>query len=138
MSAKDKFHEIVKTALQKDRWIITHDPYPLQAGSFNLAIDIGAEKIIAAEQKGRKIAVEIKSFRSPYRIADFYNALGQFISYRSALKLQDKDRQLYLGVPSDIYEEFFQTSFIQELVQENQVYLLTYNIEQEVIERWLP
>ncbi len=138
MSAKDKFHEIVKTALQKDQWIVTHDPYPLQAGSFNLAIDIGAEKIIAAEQKGRKIAVEIKSFRSPSRIADFYNALGQFISYRSALKLQDKDRQLYLGVPSDIYEEFFQTSFIQELVQENQVYLLTYNIEQEVIERWLP
>ena len=88
MSAKDKFHETVKTALQKDRWIVTHDPYPLQAGSFNLAINLGAEKIIAAEQERRKIAVEIKSFRSPSRIADFYSALGQFISYRSALKIQ--------------------------------------------------
>ncbi len=37
MSAKDTFHAIVKTALQKDGWLITHDPYPLQAGSFNLA-----------------------------------------------------------------------------------------------------
>lgn len=138
MSAKDKFHETVKTALQKDRWVITHDPYPLQAGSFNLAIDLGAEKIIAAEQTGRKIAVEIKSFRKPSRIADFYSALGQFISYRSALKIQEPDRRLYLGVPSEIYEEFFLTSFIQELVQENQIYILTYNIQQEVIERWLP
>ncbi len=29
MSAKDAFHEVVKTALQKDGWQITHDPYNL-------------------------------------------------------------------------------------------------------------
>ncbi|MGL4880890.1 MAG: element excision factor XisH family protein, partial [Waterburya sp.] len=48
MPAKDKFHQIVKTAIQKDGWTITHDPYPLQAGSFDLAIDLGAEEIVAA------------------------------------------------------------------------------------------
>ncbi len=53
MSARDAYHGIVKTALQKDGWLITHDPYPLQAGSFDLAIDLGVEKIIAAERKGR-------------------------------------------------------------------------------------
>ena len=26
MSAKDRFHDVVKTALQKDGWRITHDP----------------------------------------------------------------------------------------------------------------
>jgi XisH protein len=28
--AKDIFHNTVKTALQKDGWIITHDPYKLR------------------------------------------------------------------------------------------------------------
>ncbi|WP_211178816.1 MULTISPECIES: element excision factor XisH family protein [Brasilonema] len=28
MLAIDAFHTIVKTALQKDKWQITHDPYP--------------------------------------------------------------------------------------------------------------
>ncbi|MEG3972351.1 element excision factor XisH family protein [Microcoleus sp. T2B6] len=27
MPAKDKFHELVKTALQNQDWTITHDPY---------------------------------------------------------------------------------------------------------------
>lgn len=138
MSAKDTFHAIVKTALQKDGWLITHDPYPLQAGSFNLAIDLGAEKIIAAQRGERKIAVEIKSFLGPSKISEFYGALGQFIAYRAALQVQEKERTLYLAVSSNIYEQFFTTSFIQELVQQNQLYLLSYDIEQEVIERWQP
>ncbi len=40
MSAKDKFHQIVITAIQKDGWIVTHDPYLLQAGSFDLALTL--------------------------------------------------------------------------------------------------
>ncbi len=138
MSAKDAFHAIVKTALQKDGWLITHDPYPLQAGSFNLAIDLGAQKVIAAQRGERKIAVEIKSFLGPSKISEFYGALGQFIAYRAALQVQEKERTLYLAVSSNIYDQFFTTPFIQELVQQNQLYLLSYDIEQEVIERWQP
>ena len=138
MSARDAFHEVVKTALQKDGWLITHDPYPLQAGTFDLAIDLGAEKVIAAEREGWKIAVEIKSFLRPSKISEFYGALGQFIAYRSALNSQDPQRVLYLAVSSDIYERFFATSFIQGLVVQNQLLLLIYDIDGEVIERWLP
>lgn len=138
MSARDAFHEIVKTALQKDGWLITHDPYPLQAGTFDLAIDLGAEKVIAAERKGWKIAVEIKSFLGASKISEFYGAMGQFIAYRTALKSQDSQRVLYLAVSSDIYERFFVTSFIQELVEQNQMLLLIYDIDREVIQQWLP
>ncbi|MBD2594200.1 XisH family protein [Nostoc spongiaeforme FACHB-130] len=138
MSARDAFHEVVKTALEKDGWLITHDPYPLQAGTFDLAIDLGAEKVIAAEREGWKIAVEIKSFLGPSKISEFYGALGQFIAYRSALNSQDPQRVLYLAVSSDIYERFFATSFIQGLVVQNQLLLLIYDIDREVIERWLP
>ena len=107
MSAKDAFHEVVKTALQKDGWQITHDPYNLQAGTLELYIDLGAEKVVAAQKDGQKIAIEIKSFLGASKISQFYTALGQFISYRSALQQQEADRILYLAVPSNVYDSFF-------------------------------
>lgn len=58
MSARDLFHPIVGIALEKEGWQITHDPYGLLADSFDLAIDLGAEKVIAAELGETKIAVE--------------------------------------------------------------------------------
>ena len=101
MSAKDAFHEVVKTGdLEKDGWQITHDPYTLQAGSLELYIDLGAERVVAAQKDGQKIAVEIKSFIGPSKISQFYTALGQFISYRASLQQQESDRILYLAVPS--------------------------------------
>jgi len=138
MSARDLFHDIVKLALQKDNWQITHDPYALQAGSFDLAIDLGAEKIIAADRGEQKIAVEIKSFLGSSKISEMYVALGQFITYRIALHKQDLDRILYLAVPEDLYEKFFATPFIQDLIQQNQVYLITYDVEKEIISQWIP
>ncbi len=136
MPAKDAFHEVVKIALQKDGWQITHDPYTLQAGTLELYIDLGAEKVVAAEKDGQKIAVEIKSFIGPSKISQFYTALGQFISYRAALQQQETDRLLYLAVPSNVYESFFTMGFIQSLVEQNQIHLMIYDIEQEAIAQW--
>jgi hypothetical protein len=136
MPAKDAFHEVVKIALQKDGWQITHDPYTLQAGTLELYIDLGAEKVVAAEKDGQKIAVEIKSFIGPSKLSQFYTALGQFISYRAALQQQETDRILYLAVPSNAYDSFFTLGFIQYLVQQNQIYLMIYDIEQEAIAQW--
>ena len=138
MSARDLFHGIVKNALQKDGWTITHDPYQLATGSFDLAIDLGAEKVIAAHREERKIAIEIKSFLGSSKISQFYGALGQFIAYRTALQTQDQERILYLAVPNDIYDRFFLTPFVQELVIQNQLYLITYSITSESLEKWIP
>jgi XisH protein len=136
MSAKDAFHEVVKTALQKDGWQITHDPYNLQAGTLELYIDLGAEKVVAAEKNGQKIAVEIKSFIGPSKISQFYTALGQFISYRAALQKQENERILYLAVPGNVYDSFFTMGFIQSLVKQNQIYLIVYDLEKEAISQW--
>lgn len=136
MSAKDAFHTVVKTALEKEEWLITHDPYTLQAGTLELYVDLGAEKVIAAEKQGQKIAVEIKSFLSPSKITELYAALGQFIIYRIALQEQEADRTLYLAVPSTVYNNFFILPFIQSVIKTNQLFLLIYNIEQEAISEW--
>ena len=59
MPAKDIFHNTVKNALQKDGWTITHDPLSIRFGKVELYVDLGAEKLIAAQKNGEQIAVEI-------------------------------------------------------------------------------
>ncbi|WP_088240707.1 XisH family protein [Calothrix rhizosoleniae] len=138
MPAKDVFHEVVKIALQKDGWQITNDPLTISVGGVNLSIDLAAEKLIAAERKGQKIAVEIKSFlQKSSAISEFHTALGQFINYRGALRRLQPERILYLAVPLTTYKTFFQLYFPKDMVAENQVKMLIYDVEQEVIFQWI-
>jgi hypothetical protein len=134
--AKDLFHEAVKQALIKEKWVITADPLKIQIGGVKLEIDLAGEKVFAAEREGQKIAVEIKSFLRPSNITDFHAALGQFLNYRLALKMREPDRTLFLAVPTDTWDSFFQESFIQEAVQEYQVKLFVYNPVEETIVIW--
>lgn len=62
MPARDIYHDTVKTALEKEGWIITDDPLTLRFGGRQLMVDLGAEHLLAAEKEGQRIAVEIKSF----------------------------------------------------------------------------
>ena len=137
MPAKDVFHQAMRHALEKDGWTITHDPLLLRYELGNLYIDLGAEKILAAEQAGKKIAVEIKSFIQSSAISEFYTALGQFISYRTLLKEQYSEYVLYLAVPLDTYTSFFATQLAQTIISNQQLKLIVYQPQQEVIDRWL-
>ncbi|BAY31795.1 fdxN element excision controlling factor protein [Nostoc carneum NIES-2107] len=138
MPAKDVFHQVVKTALQKDGWQITNDPLTISVGGVNLSIDLAAEKLIAAERQGQKIAVEVKSFlQQSSAISEFHTALGQFINYRGALKRLQPERVLYLAVPLTTYNTFFQLDFPKDMIAENQVKMLIYDVEQEVIFQWI-
>ena len=98
MSAKDIFHESVKNALQKEEWLITDDPLKFKFGEVNFRIDLGAEKVIAAEKAGEKIAIEIKSFLNPSAITDFYNALGQLVTKRQGHLKRLKTTNLKSGI----------------------------------------
>jgi hypothetical protein len=134
--AKDLFHYAVRQALIKEKWVITADPLIIRIEGVKLEIDLAAEKVFAAEKAGRKIAVEIKSFLNPSTITDFHAALGQFLNYRLALQLREPDRTLYLAVPLDTFESFFQEIFIQEAIKLYQVKLAIYNPLQEIITAW--
>jgi hypothetical protein len=134
--AKDLFHYAVKKALVKEQWVITADPLTIKIEGVKMEIDLAADQVFAAEKAGRKIAVEIKSFVNPSAITDFHAALGQFLNYRLALQMRESDRSLYLAVPEDTYESFFQETFIQEAVRLYQVKLVIYNPIQEVITKW--
>jgi hypothetical protein len=136
MSRKDRFHQAVKNALEKDGWTITHDPLSLKIGTLRLQVDLGAEKLIAAEKDNQKIAVEIKSFLRASKITDFYQAFGQFLPYKVALKRIEPERVIYLAINST-YEELFGEVLIQDLLEEYPVKLIIYNPEKEEVQSWI-
>ena len=136
MAAKDLFHDAVRQALISEQWVITADPLVVKIEGVKLEIDLAAEKVIAAEKGERKIAVEIKSFLKPSTITDFHSALGQFLNYRLALQMRDPERTLYLAVPIDTFESFFQEPFIRAAVESYKVKLVIYNPLEEVIVLW--
>ena len=53
MPARDLYHNKCRNALVRDGWNITHDPLRLKWGVKDMYVDLGAEKILAAEKAGR-------------------------------------------------------------------------------------
>jgi len=137
MSAKDFFHDAVKSALQKDGWIITDDPLYLKLGDDQLRVDLAAERLIAAQRDREKIAVEVKSFLSPSTISEFHTALGQFLNYRVVLQVQQPERTLYLAVTEEIYRTFFRRDLAQLSIQTYQVKMIVFKPVTEVILQWI-
>lgn len=117
--------------------MITDDPLHLKYGGLNLYVALGAEKILAAEQAGQKIAVEIKSFAQLSLTNEFHKALGQFLGYRWVLKQQQPERLLYLAILNEIYLGFLNFPYAKALSEEYQVKYLVYSVTQETIVKWL-
>ena len=62
MVAKDTYHDNFVRSLQKDGWTITDDPLTIPYKGTEVLVDIGAERLLAAERDGKRIAVEVTSF----------------------------------------------------------------------------
>lgn len=137
MPAKDIFHDTVRIGLEKEGWIITNDPLYLDFGGVEVYIDLAAEKIIAAERDGAKIAVEVKSFIGSSAISEFHKALGQFINYKIALSQKQPERTMYLAVPIATYETFFKLELIQLVIKTQGIRLIVYNPSKQEIEQWI-
>lgn len=139
MPAKDIYHQTVKIALVKDGWTITHDPYRIRlARGKNLFVDLGAERLIAADRDTEKIAVEIKSFTRASDMKDLEDALGQFVLYSHLLLRYAPERTLYLAVTEEIRKTVFEEEAGQILIEDGIIRLVTFDPTQEVIVRWIP
>jgi XisH protein len=137
MPAKDLYHDTVKTALIKDGWIITADPLTITIGLRSAYIDLGAEKLIAAERGSEKIAVEIKSFLSPSPISDLEMAWGQFFMYARTLQRRDPDRCLYLAINQKTFNTLFKEEAGQLLLEEPGFHLIVFDPTKEEISQWI-
>ena len=137
MPARDVYHDAVKSALIKDGWIITADPYKIKYKDAKLFADLAAKRVMAAEQSGQKIIVEIKSFLGPSVMRDFESALGQYILYQNLLAATEPEYELYLAVKESTYENVFQRPSVQLVVERNRVRIIAVDMDKQEILRWI-
>lgn len=135
MPVKDRYHDAVRTALVKDGWTITHDPLRLEVGKSKLYVDLAAERLIAADKGEQRIAVEVKSFLGHSVIADFEDALGQYLLYGRVLQGTHPGRLLWIAMPQEAFDELFNDPEWDQLRQ-GLARILVYEPAEEVIIRW--
>ena len=136
MPARDKVHQQVVSALRKDGWTITHDPFRVIWKKRKLQIDVGAERLLAAQKGDDKIAVEIKSFIGANDLEDLYQAIGQFILYRKALRKADPDRLLFLAIDIVAFKQIFDDPEGESLRAEEGINLLVFDKHTEDVILW--
>jgi hypothetical protein len=137
MPARDLHHDVVRSALVKDGWTITDDPFVIEYEDVTLFADLGAERTLAAEREGRRIVVEIKTFAGPSPIREFETALGQYELYRGLLEVTEPDRVLYLAVADVVFDSLFQRESIQVIVRRNGLKFIVVGLENEEVLQWI-
>jgi len=138
MPRKDIYHDTVKRALIKDGWTITHDQFSFKLGKKVLFADLGAERVISAEKKLRKVIVEVKNFIGRSQVNDLENALGQYVLYHQGLLEANINRELYLAVTRSTFNKVFQIPLGGVLLKNNIIQLMVFDEAKEVIIQWLP
>ena len=99
-----------------------------------MRVDLGAEKLFAAEKGLDKIAVEIKSFIKDSFIYDFYEASGQYQFYEEFLEEQEKERVLYLAISEVIYKaRFLRDASVMRMCNKNGIKFIIVNMAKQKI-----
>jgi len=137
MPRRDLYHDHVRKALENDGWTITDDPLKLKLGGKDLYVDLGAEKLLAAEKEDRKIAVEVKSFVGPSIITELEIALGQYVLYHDIMAKTKPERVLYLAIPDEVYLEIFEEPIGEVLLENKRVLLIVYDPNNEEALKWI-
>ena len=137
MPRKDIYHDIVKNALIKDGWTITHDPLTLSFGDKDIYVDIGAERPIGAEKDGRRIAVEVKSFVGKSDVDDLEKAIGQYVMYRDVILETEPERVLYMAVPEVAFLGIFSGRLGQLIIKRQKLKLIVFNPSREATLQWI-
>jgi hypothetical protein len=137
MPRLDVIHDAVRNALVKDGWSITADPYKIKYEEITLYADLAAEALIAAERKGQKIVVEVKSFVGLSKLQDLKEALGQYDIYFYLLETTEPDRKLYVAVSDEVYRFFFNQKAIQLIISKHKLPLIVVDLEKEEIVTWI-
>jgi hypothetical protein len=69
------------------------------------------------------------NFRLIYRLKSF--------TMPSIWEVRESDRQLYLAIPLETYETFFQSRFAQTAIERHDLRLIIYNPISEEIVQWI-
>jgi hypothetical protein len=123
--------------LLKDGWTITADPYKIRYEDITLYADLAAERPIAAERKGHKIRIEVKSFVGLSKLQDLKEALGQYDIYLYLIEATEPSRKLYVAISEKAFKDFFNRKAIQFIITRHKLPLIVVNLEDEEIVTWI-
>ncbi len=135
--ARDFFHQVVREALEADGWTITADPFIIKTIGLRLEIDLAAEQVFAAEKGKEEIVVEVKSFLSKSKLADFYEAKGKYDTYRYGLIEAPINKKIYLAIEETIFNTFFKKPLIKTIVEKDHIDLIIFNSITKRIVKWI-
>jgi hypothetical protein len=137
--AKDIYHNLVKEALIKEGWTITHDPFylPIGLGTKKLEADLGAEKFFAAQKNTEKILVGVKSFITSSNINELHKSVGQFDFYALLIEGIEPERVPYLAMPEDAFEDLIREPIVQTFLKRHHVNIITYHTTTHEICQWI-
>jgi hypothetical protein len=134
MPARDHHHEAVKNALQKDGWLITHDPRTVVLPERFLYIDLRATRM----DEEIAILVEVKGFEQASQVEALAEALGKYNLYRAALQLNGIREPLYLAIPQAAYNGIVSETLGHQIIHDYGVRILVFDVATEEIIQWLP
>lgn len=100
-------------------------------------VDLGAEKLLAAERDGQKIAVEIKSFVGKSEINDLENAVGQFVLYNDVLEETEPQRKLFLAIRQSVFAGVFEDEIGKILLRKKRINLLVFDELTKEVLQWI-
>jgi hypothetical protein len=137
MPARNRYHRQLRRALENDGWTITHDPLHLKFGGRDMLVDLGAERLLAAEKAEQRVAVELHSFVGPSEVEDLQKAVGQFTLYEMVLARTDPERKLFLAVSHLTFDNLFQEPLGQLLIDGGPLRLVVFDPFQEELRQWI-
>jgi hypothetical protein len=133
--AKDRYHDVVVRALQKDGWTIIAEQIALSMPARRLWIDIRAQK----EAQNALILVEVKGFETlASAVAYLADAIGQCVLYQAILEYVGIPDPLYMAVPAAAFTGILGEEIGRQAIRKAQIRVIVFDAEQEEIVRWIP
>jgi hypothetical protein len=138
MPTQDLYHDVVRDALRKDGWRITHTALQLKARAEASAGKLWEGPWLIADKDERKVAVAVSSFVGRSNPADITETWGQLGLSRLQLHAMDSDRVVYLAVRQATYSACFGGNEGDLLLGKEHMQLIVFDPRAEVIVQWVP
>jgi hypothetical protein len=136
MPVEDSCQQIIIQALSKAGWDIlrTNLIVLFHNDTRRLYIDLYCQRLI--DDQSNRILIEVKCF-SRGTLEEYYEAIGQYMVYRQAMKLQKIPYPLYLAIPHKVYLNLFQQDALYNTWKDAKLKLLTVDLRAKEIRQWI-
>jgi len=138
MPAQDLYHDVVRDALRKDGWRITHTALQLKARTESRAEELWEGPWLIADKDERKVAVAVSSFVGRSNTVDLSQTWGQLALSRPRLHAMDPDRVVYLAIRQATYSACFEGTEDDLILEKEHMQLIVFDPRAEVIVQWIP